>query len=384
MSWILWPFGHPQIKGFGKQGTLCLQRPFGKTIALTLIMLLLLGGIAEFITRLDTFQMLLREPAMGSRHYQLGRKLARLEADININGPIDCLIIGSSMVDVGFDPRAFRAEYKQANGQDIRCFNFGIDASTAVSAAAIAQILIEDYQPRFLIYGTDARDYAVPPEENDPAVILESNWVQYRLGNFSLDGWLIEHSYLYRYRYLLFRLSRFYLEDTLRSQSKDYEITADGFTPLTTVSTYINDPPDPQDDSFEVTYNFRLFSTYEMLAENLDALERIMDHNRQGTQVIVTEMPVADGLFYFFGNGQDDHQRFLAQVDQLAKAHEVPFWQTDALDMIPDDGWFDYSHVNAAGAAIFSNWLGQQVGEAVNQGTFELSTQMPPVVPAKD
>jgi hypothetical protein len=109
-----------------------------------------------------------------------------------------------------------------------------------------------------------------------------------------------------------------------------------------------------------------------------------MDHNRQGTQVIVTEMPVADGLFYFFGNGQDDHQRFLAQVDQLAKAHEVPFWQTDALDMIPDDGWFDYSHVNTAGAAIFSNWLGQQVGEAVNQGTFELSTQMPPVVPAKD
>jgi hypothetical protein len=337
-------------------------------------MLLLLVGAAELITRSEAFQALLREPAMGSRHYQLGRKLARLEAVIKDDGPIDCLIIGSSMVDGGFDPRAFHNGYKQASGQAVRCFNFGIDASTAASAAAIAQILIEDYQPRLLIYGTDARDYAVSPAENDPAVILESNWIRYRLGHFSLDGWLIEHSYLYRYRTLLFRLTRFYLEDTLRSQSRlNFEIMADGFTPLTTVSTYINDPPDPQDDSFEVTYNYRIFSSYEMLPENLDALAKIMDHNEQGTQVIITEMPVADGLFYFFGNGKEGYQQFVAQVDQLAKAHQVPFWQTDSLELIPENGWADYSHLNTTGAAIFSQWLGQQIGEAVSEGSVVIS-----------
>ena len=385
MNWTLWPSGHTRERGLGRQGTLCWQRPFGKTITLTLIVLLLLVGIAEVVARSEAFQALFREPAMGSRHYQLGRKLARLEADIKSNGPIDCLIIGSSMVDVGFDPYAFRAGYKQANDQDIRCFNFGIDASTAASAAAIAQILIEDYQPSLLIYGTDARDYVVPAADKDPAVILESNWIRYRLGHFSLDGWLIEHSYFYRYRYYLYRLSRLWLEDTLRSQTHlKYEITADGFTPLTTVSAYINDPPDPQDDSFEVTYNFRLFSSYEMLAENLAALEKIMSYNGDRTQVIITEMPVADGLFYFFGNGKDDHQRFLAQVEQLAQAHEVPFWQTDTLDMIPEDGWFDYSHVNTTGATIFSTWLGQQVGEAVNRGAFVISNHTLPITPTKD
>ena len=384
MNWILWPFGHNQIRGLGRQGTLCLQRPFGQILTLTFIILLLLAGAAEFIARTDTFHALLIEPTMGSRHYQLGRKLVRLDALIKHEGPIDCLIIGSSMVDVGFDPQAFQEGYKQASGQDIRCFNFGIDASTAASAAAIAQMLVEDYQPRLLIYGTDARDYAVSPEDKEPAVILESDWIQYRLGQFSLNGWLIEHSYFRRYRDHLFRLSRFQLESLRSHATTDFGIMPDGFTPLAKVSTYINDPPDLQDDSFEVRYNHKIFSSYEMLAENLDALEKIMAHNQPGTQLIVTEMPVADGLFYFFGSGKDDYQRFVAQVDKLAKAHQVPFWQTDALEMIPDNGWFDYSHLNTIGAAIFSHWLGQQVGEAVMQGSIVLSDQISPNTPAKD
>jgi hypothetical protein len=354
--------------------TLQLQRPFGKIIMLALPMFFFLVGAAETIARTETFQEYLADPAMGSRHYQLGRKLARLNAVINKEGPVDCLIIGSSMVDVGFDPEIFQEGYKQIGGQNIRCFNFGIDASTAASAAAMAHILVEDYRPRILFYGTDPRDYAVPETENDPAVILQSNWVRYRTGHFSLDGWLLEHSYLYRYRYLLFRLSRFYQEDTLRSQTRTYEITANGFTPLTTVATYINDPPDPHDDSYEVTYNFRIFSTYHIRTENLAALEQILGYNGLETKIIVIEMPVADGLFYFFGNGRDDHQRFLNQVNQLAQAHGVPFWQTNTLEMIPDDGWVDYTHLNTTGATIFSYWLGQQVGKAIEQGQFTLIT----------
>ncbi len=353
--------------------TLRLQRPFGKTLILAVVMLLLLVGIVEAVTRQHAFQSFLRDPEMGSRHYQLGRKLAKLDAIVKNNGPIDCLIIGSSMVDVGFDPQAFRQAYKQTSGQDIRCFNFGIDASTAISSAAIAKILVEDYQPRLLFYGTDARDYAIPSNDVDSAVILESNWVRYRQGHFSLDGWLLEHSYFYRYRFLLFRLSQFYLEDTLRSQTRiNFEITPEGFTPLASISTNINEPPDFQDDSFEVTNNAFLFSSYDILEENVAALEEIMVYNEQGTQVIVLEMPVTNGLFYFFGNGRDDHQRFLTQVETLATSHQVPFWQTTSLAMIPDDSWADYSHLNTQGARIFSEWLGQQVAEAENEGEISL------------
>jgi hypothetical protein len=69
-------------------------------------------------------------------------------------------------------------------------------------------------------------------------------------------------------------------------------------------------------------------------------------------------------LYYFFGNGENDYQRFIVQMNELSELHQVPFWQTESLDLIPDNGWVDYSHMNATGAKVFSSWLGQQVGEA--------------------
>jgi hypothetical protein len=131
-------------------------------------------------------------------------------------------------------------------------------------------------------------------------------------------------------------------------------MTPDGFLPESTISTYVNDPPDPQDDSFEVTYYSRLLSTYKMLENNLNALEQIMSHNGQSTQVILLEMPVAKGFYYFFGNGKNDHQHFINEVNRLARVRHIPFWQTNLLYMIPDDGWADYNHLNTKGAAILA------------------------------
>jgi hypothetical protein len=349
--------------------TLQVTWPFGKTLGLTFVILLLLGGAAETIARSDLVQSVLAPPRMGSRHSQLGPKLSRLEALREQEGQIDCLMIGSSIVNLNFDPQAFADGYKQAIGQDIHCFNFGIDALTAPSTAALVQILIEDYQPRLLIYGTDARDYAVPRDERDNAVIFETSWIQYRLGHFTLKGWLIEHSYLYRYRQQLYHLVRFNDEAALLSESRlNFEMTPYGFLPEATIRTGVNDPPDLQADSFEVRYYSRLLSTYKMLEDNLNALEQIMSYNGQNTQIILLEMPVAEGFYYFFGNGKNDHQQFINEVNRLAQAHHIPFWQTHLLKMIPEDGWADYNHLNTNGAAILSHWLGQQVAAEVIRG----------------
>lgn len=346
---------------------------FGKTFWLTIILFFVFSGIGEWFTRLEIFQAALTPPNMGSRHYQLGHKLTLLKAAIRNNGPVDCIAVGSSMMDVGFDPDSFEEGYRKITGRDIQCFDFGIDASSAVSAAALARILVEDYHPRLLIVGTDARDYAVPSVDLDPAVILDSPWIKYRQGILSLDGWLLEHSYLYRYRQHLGRLVRFQFKDTLWSETQiNFPILPNGFTRLSEVATYINDPPDPKDDSYEVTYNTRLYSDYQMLEENLEALERIMEFNTPETQVIIVEMPVSDGLYYFFGNGERDYNRFVARVGELASLHQVPFWRTEPLDSIPDEGWADYVHMNITGAQIFSGWLGQQVGTAEVQGLLHI------------
>lgn len=350
-----------------------IKKLFGKTFWLTLIFLLGFAGILEWISRQDFFQTSLTPPKMGSRHYQLGHKLTLLDKAVNGKSSIDCIMVGSSMTDVGFDPEAFQESYYKTTGQEIRCFNFGIDASSAVSTATLVDILIEDYQPRLLIFGTDARDYAVPSSDRDPVAVMDSPWIRYRLGNFSLGGWLLEQSYLYRYRQHLSRISRLKFANTLMSQTEfNLPILQNGHTPLSTVSTYINDPPDPENDSYEVVYYNRVYSSYQMLDENLAALERIMDYKNTGTEVIVVEMPVSDGLYYFFGNAEKDYRWFVDKVEELASLHQVPFWQTEPLDSIPDDGWSDYSHLNVTGAKIFSDWLGEQVGQAEEQGRISI------------
>ena len=306
---------------------------------------------------------------MGSRHYQLGHKLTLLDKSIEMHGPLDCVFVGSSIVDLGFDPQAFRQGYKQITGEDIHCFNFGIDASSATSTAAIARILVEDYKPRFLIFGTDARDYAVSIDDKDPAVILETDWVGYRQGEFSVSGWLTEHSYLYRYRQHLSRLMRFQLEDTLLSQTVfPFEILPTGFTPFDEIGTYINDPPEPGDDTFSVRYFTEVYTAYQILDENLIALQEMLDLRDSNTEVVIIEMPVADGMYSFFGNGMEDYQRFVEQVGEISGQAGVDFWLTEPLDMIPDDGWVDYNHVNRMGAQIFSNWVGRQIGQLNLQG----------------
>jgi hypothetical protein len=344
----------------------------GKTVWLTVVFLILLTGVAEWIARSEPFQVYLTPPKMGSRHYQLGHKLALLDRLIKKNGRVDCIMLGSSMVDTGFDPVAFQTGYREITGRDIRCFNFGIDAASAASTAALVRIIVEDYHPRLLMVGTDPRDYAVSREDPDPAVVLNTPWVTYRQGHFTWEGWLLDHSYLYRYRQHLGRLARFQAGGTLWSSTKaNHEILPNGFTPLNQVSSYINDPPDPGDDSFEVTYYTRIYSSYQMLRENLEALDSIMDYNETGISVIIVEMPVSDGLYYFFGNREADYNRFLTRVSELASWHHIPFWQTEPLDFIPDNGWVDYSHLNKTGAEIFSTWLGQQVGRAEHQGSIQ-------------
>ena len=85
--------------------TLRLTRPFGRTLGLTLVLLALVLGAAEMVTRTEQFQSFLVPPSMDSRHYALGRKLVKLETLFNQYATIECIIVGNSMVDLGFDPR---------------------------------------------------------------------------------------------------------------------------------------------------------------------------------------------------------------------------------------------------------------------------------------
>jgi hypothetical protein len=74
-------------------------------------------------------------------------------------------------------------------------------------------------------------------------------------------------------------------------------------------------------------------------------------------------MPVPDTYFYFFDKDGVMYQAFLDLVESSASKNQVMFIKTSGLNLIPNDGWVDYAHVNTKGAAIFSEWLGIQIGQ---------------------
>jgi hypothetical protein len=339
-------------------------RPFGQTIVFSVLFFCLFYLAGELAARSRSFQSYFIHQTWDSRHGEFEKQLARLDRVYLQEGRVDCIFLGNSMVWRGFDPEAFQRGYRNRTGEELRCFNFGVDGMPARSAGALAKILIEDYQPQLLIYGTDARDYAVPADSEETRVLTEMDWLNYRLGQFSPKGWLIDHSELYRYRFALQHLLHFDYQDTVRSDPDIRMSSRYGFDSDSKVGD-VEQPPDANDPRGHIQYYFRMLWNYEMLPENLEGLRQVLSAGTESSSILVVEMPVPDTYMLFFSHGEADYRGFVSRVDQLVQeAHKV-FWQTTSWDVVPEDGWVDYSHLNQKGAAVFSQALGDRVGQAV-------------------
>jgi hypothetical protein len=344
--------------------TLKITRILGKTLSQALFLLVLMLGISEVAVRQEKVQAFLPFPSLNSRHLHLERQWSRLERLAKSGVKIDCIALGNSMVLNGFDPQVFVQSYASHTDEELHCFNFGVDAMTPVSASALAEILIETYQPQILIFGTDARDFAIDRDAEETIIISEMAWIQYRLGSFSLEGWLVEHAYLYRYRYSIADTLMFALDRRIDSPENLY-----GFEPFETEFA-VDVPPDPKDEEYHVQYYYRVLKNYTVQPENTDALQQLLAWQGNGTTIVVVEMPVPATYFYFFDNPTSDYNSFIDALRSTTTDHKVLLLETSSLDLIPDDGWVDYSHVNRKGSLLFSGWLGNQIGKATAEGKF--------------
>ena len=308
------------------------------------------------MVRQSFFQPYLSESSLGTRHIQFERQWNRLDALTRSGVPIDCIALGNSMTYNGFDPRTFNRVFSKWSGRKITCFNFGVDALTPVSASALARILLETYQPRLLIYGIDARDFAIDFDSEETSVIMDADWIQYQLGHPNLKGWLVEHSSLYRYRHSLTDFAPLAASEDLSSAAKY------GYGPMDDVfdSTTL---PDPKDDWFHVQYYFGVLKDYSVRPENRQALSELVRLQEMGTTMVVVEMPVSDMYFHFFEDPMVGYGQFLKAVREITTDYDVLLVETSGRPIIPPDGWMDYVHVNRKGASVFSAWLGRQLGQ---------------------
>lgn len=350
-----------------KDGTLRLKSPFLKTASATVFILIAFLIIGEVITRQKFFQSPFVAAGIGSPNRQFEKQLGRLKWIIAREGKVDCIITGSSTVQEGFDPVLFRSAFEEKTGEELTCFNFGVDGLTAVGAGVVAQVLVEMYHPQIFIYGTDPRDYTYPMDSLENSIILDSPWIKYQLGQSNILGWLFEHSFLLQYQEPLRELLHLHFYRELQRYQDWREAAQWGYLEISTVRVSVSEPITQNMDNNYIRVYYELFSNYQVYPENLIGLEQVASQQENGVQVLIVEMPVAPGYMDFFPNGSKDYDMYITKVSQTIESNQVLFLRPQPSISIPIDGWTDHNHLNKEGTKIFSEWLGMKLGE-ISQG----------------
>jgi hypothetical protein len=347
---------------------LALRWPLGGTMVLTVAILLLSCTLAEILVRAPGIRARLPVGSYGTASRYLDFHMDRLREFAAREGGVDCIFIGASPVFRGINPAIVAQAYRARTGQSMQCFNFGIRGLDPANAAILGEIITEDFHPALLVLGLDIPNLSGRSSKGIRTAFLASEWIQFRQGRFQVESWLVDHSYAMRL-YMLYRnwmrpgFSPQSIADTDRALSRD--IQPDGHAAFRFAADDLAEIPDTASE--EARY-YDLLQDYTIDPRQLQGVEGLLQPEA-GLQVVLLEMPVHPTYLRYYERGEQDYQLGLTAAKATAERVGVPFWTTTLKELIPDEGWANRSHLNETGARIFSLWLGQQIGDAVLEGT---------------
>ena len=138
------------------------------------------------------------------------------------------------------------------------------------------KILIQKYKPKLVVIGTSFLDYTEVREYQIDERFRQNEWLKYQTGQFTISGWLTEHSYAWR-AITLFSYSAPYglrMDEVLREAHKwDGEIAESGFA----LSEKAVNPNLPVDTGFVKNLQSE-FGNFGVSERNLSALEETISH----------------------------------------------------------------------------------------------------------
>jgi hypothetical protein len=345
-------------------GTLRLQRPWGQIPLITLAILFVSTTLLESAARLPSVSSSMHNPVI-SGDAQLGVKIGLLNDFQQEHGRVDCVFIGSSMVQHGIDPAAIGGAYRQKTGRDLNCFNLGVRGLSDTGAAALAEILIRHYHPRLIVYGTNFRDYqeGLPYDFDIP-------WAHYMRGQFSVQGWLESESMAYR-AFQTYSDPIWTGIDWPFVRNFERDISPLGYVSLTGISR-VDIPPDPviERNAYEA---FRQFDPRAALGR--PELQRLLALGSDQVTLVVLEMPVPPSAIALLPRKDQDYAEFSTLLEQDVRSTGTQYWPTRDLNWMPLDVWQSTFHLNNTGAQIFSTWVGERLAGAVAGGEIPDPTQ---------
>jgi len=270
-----------------------------------------------------------------------------LDHFVRQNGGVDCLLIGSSHIANGIDPKVVESIYFQRTGQTIRCFNFGLPSLTMDTAGPLSDVLVNKYHPRLLILEVSPRSFS--RNFGDMTRSLSQNpWVRYRLGDFTLEGWARDDVLAYRYYLSLKTWLYPYNHKALRRAMGS--IDERGFAPEPGHRPAGDDELSGLDIRFDTPF-------WKGFLQVLNLQNR--------TNLVIIESPVKEIYLdsYWKGGQVAYEQNFIATIEKEIFIRGIPFWraQLEVSPILADEMWYDSRHVNDIGANIISKWLGEKM-----------------------
>jgi len=337
--------------------TLQLKQPLAGAIFLCALFLLILGLLSEVSLRVAHAAQVLPAPNMGVANPELGIKVARLDALAKARGRVDCIFIGSSAVDADVDPQEMSRIYQARTGEEIVCFNFGIAAMPTTAAPTIGKLLIARYHPKILIYGADPSVFS----QDFPGGVYDVPWVRYHSGDVTVEGWLMEYSYLYRYSVASSdwrNVERIELTSRL-----ERNISSFGFNAY-------------KGNEFEEITTGWGMAQHQLYPPYFAGYRDFLNLRSTDTQIVVFELPTQMN-FRVKKDPADEkayQEQFLQPIIAEAESRGALFWRTGQIvfTTLPASHFADWLHLNYGGTKVFSGWLGEQLAEAVQQGKLKV------------
>jgi hypothetical protein len=323
-------------------------------------------GTAELIVRSSVVQStsLNRNPLQKSNYSPAIDHLSRIELYVEENGAPDCIFFGSSLVRTGINTDLFEEAFRNASGEVIHCYNAGMDGSSLSSTLPIALLFAQKYQPTYIILGVQRNSFSVlqptPFSSSNAEDRLDQNsWIQYQLGAFNIEGWVIDNSALYRT--LTDIMLRWFPMDTpvVASQTSSVSTRIRPEVPRITNIQGYSPLPGYRDTSPMVQPDFTPANSALVVdPKDLAALDTFMLRaNNDEFKLILVEMPVHSTT--------DVLNQFMRQIEALARQNGIPFLSTDRLTPLPATAYADQIHLHISGSFMFSEWLGRTLGTAV-------------------
>ncbi len=345
-----------------KTNTLIIKSPFGKPVFFSICFLLMLTLIGEVVLRaLPVRGKIPIALDAKSAYPELETKKRRLD-NFSQNHTIDCFIIGSSTADYGFDVQTFQARLQEDN-HNYTCFNFGFEGMMMETTAQMLNMLIRLYQPRLIILGTSAVDF--DPGCDEVRWLAKTPWLEYKLGNFSPQGWLADKSFIYQ---SLLAIPRWRQERYWRElEQTQNEIDAVGWRQkqaLYDIDTWL--------EKIKVNQPLRL-KNYHMNPADIEGLKLILSTQQQNDlKIIVVEMPIYTPYMPMYVEGGESvyQKEFKTPLAEIVASYKTPLIDGRELEStIEKKDWKDGFHLGPTGARLFSDWAAAQIAPLLSTST---------------